>query len=166
MSEVTAHPEGNAETRALGYARELEWRRRFAALTLGWLAFETASGLALWLLAFSVPMQWTVVVHTGVGVLVLLPILVYLWQHLLVYWSRPGGAVKWMGYLGAAATLAAVVSGIVLTLQALLGTRIAYAWDRVHLVATLALVAFALPHVLVTLLRDRAAAFKLELPGL
>jgi hypothetical protein len=149
-----------------GPGREAEWRRRFAALTLAWLAFETVSGLAIWMLPFSVPVQWTVVVHTGLGVVFLVPILVYQWQHLRVYWSRPGGAVKWMGYLGTAATLVAAVSGLVLTVQALWGTRISYAWDRVHLVSTFALLAFALPHVAVTVLRDRAAALKLGLDAM
>jgi hypothetical protein len=149
-----------------GPGREVEWRRRFAALTLAWLAFETLSGLAIWLLPFSVPVQWTVVVHTGLGVVFLVPILVYQWQHLRVYWERPGGAVKWMGYLGTVATLVAIVSGLVLTVQSLWGTRISYAWDRVHLVSTFALLAFALPHVAVTVLRDRAAALKLGLDAL
>jgi hypothetical protein len=53
--------------------REHEWGRRFAALTLGWLGAETLSGLALWLLPFSVPAQWTVVVHTVAGVVLLAP---------------------------------------------------------------------------------------------
>ena len=145
--------------------REPEWGRRFAALTLAWLGFETLSGLAIWLLPFSVPTQWCVVLHTAIGVVFLAPALVYQWQHLRAYWARPGGAVKWMGYLGSVATLAALVSGVVLTVQAIWGTRISYAWDRVHIVSTFALVAFALPHVVVTFLRDRAAARKLELPS-
>jgi len=144
-----------------GHGREVEWRRRFAALTLAWLGFETVSGLAIWLLPFSAPAQWTVVVHTGAGLVFLLPILVYQWQHLATYWPRPGGAMKWMGYLATAATLVAVVSGLVLTAQAIWGTRISYAWDRVHLVSTFALVAFVAPHVVVTLVRDRAAAVRL-----
>jgi len=166
MTDAPVPVQGNGAPPTLGHAREVEWQRRFAALTLAWLTFETASGLAIWLVPFSVPAQWTVVVHTGIGALLLLPILVYLWQHLVVYWNRPGSAVKWMGYLGTAATLVAVVSGLVLTAEALWGTRISYAWDRVHLVSTFALLAFALPHVAVTLLRDRAAALKLELPAL
>jgi hypothetical protein len=166
MTDTPVPVQGNGAPPTLGHAREVEWQRRFAALTLAWLTFETVSGLAIWLVPFSVPAQWTVVVHTGIGVLLLLPILVYLWQHLVVYWNRPGSAVKWMGYLGTAATLVAVVSGLVLTAEALWGTRISYAWDRVHLVSTFALLAFALPHVAVTLLRDRAAALKLELPAL
>jgi hypothetical protein len=130
------------------------------ALTLAWLGFETVSGLAIDLLPFSVSSQWTVVVHTGLGLAFLVPALVYQWQHLGVYWSRPRAAVKWMGYLATLATLAAVVSGVVLTVQALWGTRISYGWDRVHLVSTFAILAFALPHVLVIQLRDRAAAIK------
>lgn len=149
-----------------GPGREVEWRRRFAALTLAWLGFETLSGLAIWGLPFSVPLQWTVVVHTGIGVLFLIPILVYLWQHTRVYWDRPGGAVKWMGYLGTLAAAVAIVSGLVLTAEALWGTRITYAWDTVHLVSTFALLAFALPHVAVTAVRDRAASEKLGLAAL
>jgi hypothetical protein len=146
--------------------RELEWRRRFAALTLAWLAAETLTGLGLWLLPFSVPTQWMVVVHTVAGVLVLVPVLVYQWQHFAAYRTRPQGAVVWMGYAGTAAALAAIVSGLVLAVQAAWGTRISYAWDRVHLVSAFALVAFALPHVVVVAVRDRAAALRLRLDAL
>jgi len=148
------------------HGRENEWARRFTALTLAWLGFETASGLAIWLLPFSVPAQWTVVVHTGIGVLFLVPALLYQWKHLRAYWPRPGGAVKQMGYLATLATAVAIVSGLVLTVQALWGTRISYAWDRVHLVSTFALLAFAGPHVVVTLVRDWSAADKLGLAAL
>ncbi len=166
MTQEPSPPVGGGGPRPAAPGREVEWGRRFVALTLAWLAFETLSGLALYLLPFSVPNQWMVVVHTGIGAVLLVPALVYQWQHLRVYWSRPGGAVKWMGYLGTAATLVAVVSGLVLTVQALWATRISYAWDRAHLLSTFALVAFALPHVAVVLLRDRAAALKQGLVSL
>jgi hypothetical protein len=78
--------------------RELEWGRRFAALTLAWLAFETLTGLAIYLLPHSVPNQWQVVLHTIAGLVFLAPILVYHAWHLLAYWSRPA-TPKWMGYL-------------------------------------------------------------------
>jgi hypothetical protein len=146
--------------------RELEWRRRFGALTLAWLAAETATGLALWLLPFSVPAQWMVVVHTLVGAAFLAPVLDYLVRHFAAYRTRPGGPVVWMGYAGTLAVLAAIVSGLVLAVQAAWGARISYAWDRVHLVSTLALAAFALPHVLVVAVRDRGAALRLGLEAL
>ena len=156
--------EGRGDTsQARTRGREMEWGRRFIGLTLAWLGLETLSGLAIWLLPFSVAAQWTVVLHSGIGVAFVAPVLVYQWQHLRAYWARPGGAVKWMGYLGTLATSVALVSGLVLVVQALWGRRISYAWDRVHLVSTFALLAFVLPHVVVTLVRDRAAALR---PGL
>ena len=166
MTERAEEPVVGLAGTPAGSGREVEWRRRFAALTLAWLGFETLSGLAIWALPFSVPLQWTVVVHTGIGVLFLIPILVYLWQHTRVYWDRPGGAVKWMGYLGTLAAAVAIVSGLVLTVEALWGTRITYAWDTVHLVSTFALLAFALPHVAVTAVRDRSASRRLGLAAL
>jgi hypothetical protein len=138
--------------------RAAEWGRRLAALALAWLLFETLSGLAVWLLPFSVPTQWTVLAHTALGLLFLPAILYEQVRHLRVYWSRPSGAVKVMGYLGAAATLTTIVSGLVLTAQALFGRRIGYGWDTAHIVATCALVAFVLPHVGLILLRDRSVA--------
>ena len=146
--------------------REGEWGRRFAALTLAWLAFETLTGLAIYLLPHSVPNQWQVVLHTIAGLVFLAPILVYQWRHLLAYWSRPATPLKWMGYLSSLALLAAVVSGLVLTVQAVRGPRISYGWDRVHLLATFALIAFALPHVGVTLVRDWQAGRRHGLPAL
>jgi len=149
-----------------GVLREQEWGRRFVALTLAWLAFETVSGLALSLLPFSVPNQWAVLVHTGVGIAFFLPVLVYQWQHLRAYWDRPRGPVKWMGYLATTATLVAIASGLVLTVQALWTSRISYGWSRIHLLSTYALLALALPHVLVVAFRDRAAAIRQGLVAL
>jgi hypothetical protein len=157
-------PLGAAKPRAQG--REAEWGRRFAALTLAWLAFETLSGLALYLLPFSVPNQWAVLVHTVVGLALLGPACLYQWRHAAAYWSRPATPLKWMGYLAALAVLAAVVSGIVLTVEAAVGTRISYAWDAAHVVATFALLCFLVPHVAVTLLRDRQAALRQGLAAL
>src|SRR5690606_29683106 len=63
--------------------------------------------------------------------------------------------IKLTGYLGMGATSVALVSGIILTAQALFGTRISYVWDAVHIVSTLALVATAVPHVVIILVRNR-----------
>ena len=166
MVQTTARTDLTGASHEPAHGRETEWSRRFAALTLAWLAFLTLSGLAVWLLPFSAPIQWTVILHTGIGVVFLGPVLVYQWEHLRAYWARPGGAVKWMGYLATLATSIALGSGLVLTVQAIWGSRISYAWDRVHLVSTFALLAFAAPHVVVTLVRDRAAALKLGLEAL
>ena len=111
MSETTARAGEPGAVRQPGKGREAEWGRRFAALTMAWLAAEKLTGLAVWLLPFSVPAQWTVVVHTAVGLVFLLPALVYQWQHVRVYLSRPGSAVKWMGWLATSAAYRAARSG-------------------------------------------------------
>ena len=147
-------------------SREREWRSRLAALVLAWLGFETLTGLAIWLLPFSVPNQWMVILHTGAGLLILPPSLVYQVRHLRVYWSRPLNAIKAMGYLAMAATLAAIISGVVLTAQAIFGRRIGYGWDMVHIISTFAIVSFVAPHVLLILVRDWSLRLKSEAAGL
>jgi hypothetical protein len=137
-------------------AREREWSKRMVGWVLGWLAFETLTGLSIYLLPFSVPNQWIVILHTAVGAAFLIPSLAYQARHLLVHWDRPRSAVKIMGYLGSLATLTVLASGLVLTYQALFSGRIGYLWDQVHLFSTFALVTFLLPHVLVILFRDRS----------
>ncbi|MDP6982775.1 MAG: hypothetical protein QGG05_06790 [Candidatus Latescibacteria bacterium] len=51
------------------------------------------------------------------------------------------------------AAMVCVVSGVVLTVQALVGTRIGYTWDLLHTVGTFALLAAAVPRVVTLMLR-------------
>ncbi len=62
-----------------------------------------------------------------------------------------------LGYVGMVATLVAIVSGLVLTVQALWDTRIHYGWSRVHLWSTFALIATVVPHVVWIMVRDHRA---------
>jgi hypothetical protein len=146
--------------------RQEEWGRRLMAIVLAWLLFEALTGLSIYFLPFSVPNQWMVLIHTGFGILLLIPVFAYQVRHLRVTWERPLTSIKVMGYLAAAATLVAIASGIVLTVQAVAATRISYAWDAAHVVSTFALLAFTLPHVGVILLRDRRAGRRIEAEGL
>ncbi|MFQ5701481.1 MAG: multiheme c-type cytochrome [Acidobacteriota bacterium] len=163
MTNSQNRPQAPRPMLVSGFAtRSSEWRRRMAAFIMAWLAMETISGLSIYLLPFSVTNQWMVLVHTVVGLLALIPALAYQVRHLRVYWNRPATPVKIMGYLATGATLAAVVSGVVLTVEALFGRRIVYLWDTIHLIATFALIAFVIPHVVVILVRDRTLSFKAE----
>ncbi len=141
----TASPEG-------------EWTRTLAIGVAALLAFETLTGLSLWLLPFSVANQVAVLVHTMVGLLLLVPFAWYQMRHWNRYRRIPMTHVKLTGYVALLSTTAAIVSGVVLTLQALFATRISYAWDLVHIVATLALLAAALPHLLTLVIRTRRAS--------
>jgi len=130
------------------------WKGLLAWLTTGLLVFETVSGLAIWLLPFSVSTQFTVIVHTVVGVPFVLPLAWYLGRHLVQQWTYRMNHYKATGYAALVALVGCVVSGLVLTWQALFGIKIGYAWDQVHLVTTFAVIAFTAPHLGLLLLRE------------
>ncbi len=135
-------------------SRETEWRRRLAATTVGLLLFATLTGLAIFLLPFSISNQLSVLLHTAVGLVFLVPYGWYQYHHLRTYGSARMTHVKLTGFLAMIATTVAIVSGVALTYQALLGTRISYVWDTMHIVATFALIAAAAPHILALMVRN------------
>jgi hypothetical protein len=127
--------------------RAQEWRSRLSIMVGGLLLFETLSGLSIWLLPFSVPNQFLVLLHTIGGIAFLIPYLVYQIRHWMLYRGRPWSHYMLTGYVAFAAVALNAVSGVVVTWQALFGTLRSYAWDTVHIVTTLVIVAFVVPHV-------------------
>ncbi|MFQ5723363.1 MAG: multiheme c-type cytochrome [Terriglobia bacterium] len=113
------------------------WKQRLLWLVAGWFVFEAVSGLVIWLLPFSLPTQLTILFHTAVGLVFVLPFVVAQCQHFLPGWSKGRRFQKWLGLTGCAVVVVAVASGLVLTFQAVLGTRISYLWHYIHLVSSL-----------------------------
>ena len=141
----------NWEERAAG------WRSRLAIWAAGYLGATSLTGLAIWLLPFSLPSQLAVLIHTVIG-LVFLPVCGwYLVRHFLEYWRHTLSHLLILGYLAGAATVVCLISGLVLTWQAAFGTRISYAWDAVHLGSTIALIALGVMHVVLVAARDQRA---------
>jgi hypothetical protein len=132
-----------------------EWRAPLAIIAAGFLLFSTLSGLSIWLLPFNVPNQVMVLIHTLAGLVFLLPCIWYLVRHMLRYWGDRMSHIQLLGYFAAVALILCLVSGLILTYQSALGTRISYAWDTVHIITTLATLAFGLPHLLLIVFRDR-----------
>jgi hypothetical protein len=130
-----------------------EWQQRLLHAVAALLVFETLTGLAIWLLPFSVPNQITVLVHTGAGLAFVAPYLWYQLRHWRLYRGLRMSHVKLTGYFAMVATLALVLSGLVLTWQAAFGTRISPAWRLGHLWSTFALVAAVIPHVVTLMVR-------------
>ena len=128
--------------------RSSEWQRRLLLCVSGLLAFETLTGLSIYLLPFSVPNQVAVLLHTLIGLVFVVPYGWYQIRHWRLYRARQLTHVVLTGYFSMVAALALAVSGLVLSYQAVLKTGIGYGWDLVHLIATFALVAAVLPHVL------------------
>ncbi|MDH3498089.1 MAG: cytochrome c family protein, partial [Gemmatimonadota bacterium] len=137
--------------------RTEEWRHKLLIAVSGLLLFETLTGLSIFLLPFSVSNQVMVLLHTAVGIVFLGPFAWYQLRHWLLYRPLRMSHVKLTGYFAMVATIVALVSGVVLTVQALWATRISYAWDLVHIVATFALIAAAVPHVVVLIVRATRA---------
>ncbi|HZJ00533.1 MAG TPA: multiheme c-type cytochrome, partial [Gemmatimonadaceae bacterium] len=134
-----------------------EWQHRLLYCVAGLFAFETLSGLAVYLLPFSVPNQWMVLFHTLAGVAFVLPFAWYQVRHWKLYRSIRVSHVVLTGYFAMAATVVLIVSGIVLTLEAIIGTRISRGWDLAHVVATFGLIASVLPHVVALIIRAARA---------
>src|SRR5262245_9685752 len=110
-----------------------EWRKRLLYTVAALLVFENITGLAIYLLPFSVPNQWMVVFHTVAGVAFVMPYAWYQARHWKIYRSIRVSHVVLTGYFAMVATVALIVSGLVLTVQAVTGTRISPAWDLAHL---------------------------------
>jgi hypothetical protein len=137
--------------------RDYQWRLALAQATSAFLVGMTLSGLSLWVLPFSVPNQFLVLAHTLAGVVLFLPVSYYLLSHWLAYRRHQMTHVKLLGYIGLFVLALCNVSGLVLTVQALVGPKISYAWDTVHIVTTFAILAFVAPHILALVVRDRKA---------
>jgi hypothetical protein len=133
--------------------RVKEWKSRLVICATLFIVFETLSGLSIWLLPFSVTMQVAVLVHTVFGILGLVPCAWYLIRHWLLYRDALLNHIKLTGYVGGAFLIACCTSGVVLTWQAIFGTRISWGWDFVHLVTTFAIIAFVIPHVLLVVFK-------------
>src|SRR5574342_1424730 len=91
-------------------AKISEWQRRLLVTVVGLLAFETLTGLSIYLLPFSVPNQVSVLVHTAVGLVCVVPFAWYQLRHWRNYRERQLTHVKLTGYFAMVAAIAVIVS--------------------------------------------------------
>lgn len=134
-----------------------EWQRGLLAFVAALLIVETITGLSIYLLPFSVSNQVMVLMHTVLGLVLILPFMWYQFSHWQFYRKIPVTHIKLSGYFSMIAVVVAAVSGLVLTFQAGFQTRISYGWDMVHIVSTFALIVALLPHLLTIVVRNLKA---------
>ncbi len=132
------------------------WGARITKLSVGGLLFLTASGLVITFAPFHAAVEWTVLVHTALGLSLLLPFVWYSLAHWKDYRHYRLSDIVLLGYLAAVAFLVCLVSGAVVTWQGLFGMQMSQLWRNVHLYSTFAALAAGLPHVLLLYFRIRS----------
>ena len=145
------------ESEAEGRGVRTGWVSRLAVLAFAVLVFESVTGLAITLAPFHSAVQWSVLLHTLIGVLTLLPVAWYLVVHWLDYKHYSMSHVMLLGYVATVALAVCVASGTVVTVQGLFSLRMSSVWRQVHLISTLVTLGSVLPHFVLVLVRIRRA---------
>ena len=130
-----------------------EWRSSLTGLIGALLAFETITGFAIYLLPFSEFNQFSVILHTLFGIVLLLPLIWFIVRHWLVRGKGKLSHYQLLGYIALAFLVMCTLSGLVLTWQGVFETRISYTWDVVHLLTGIGLVLFMLAHLATIIIR-------------
>jgi hypothetical protein len=117
------------------------------------ILFEAATGLLVTFAPFAASVQWSVLLHTVVGLLLLVPVTWYTLIHWLDYKRYNLSDAVLLGYVGGVALLLCAASGVVVTWQGLFGVRMSPLWRQVHLWSTYVLIVSALAHVAIVFVR-------------
>ena len=105
------------------YSREKEWLHRLNIAVAGLLLFETLTGLSIYFLPFSINNQVQVLLHTGIGFVFIIPFIIYSVRHWNVYTRMPNSHFKITGYAMLLIMLVLIISGVVVSWQAIFGTK-------------------------------------------
>jgi hypothetical protein len=134
------------------------WSGMLARTVAGATLFEVVSGLVITFGPFHAAVEWGLLLHTALGLLAVIPMVWYLAHHWKDYGSQALSDTLLLGYVAAGALGICVVSGLLVTGQALFGIRTT-PWLRYsHLISTLLAVAALVPHVAIAWWRRRKTA--------
>jgi len=129
------------------------WASLLARFCFGLLVFELITGLAITFAGFNAAIQWSVIVHTVAGLIMILPTSVYCLKHWQDYRRYGMSQVVLLGWVALWGLLVCLVSGCVLTWQGLFGIKTTEVWRSVHFYSTLASAIGIVPHVLISFFR-------------
>ncbi|HEU5400452.1 MAG TPA: multiheme c-type cytochrome, partial [Terriglobales bacterium] len=119
------------------------------------LLFELVSGLAITFGPFHPTIEWGLLLHTIVGVATLAPLAWYIVRHWQDYSDQALSDVVVLGYVGGGALILCLLSGAIVTAQALFGIRTSPGLRYTHLISTLLLLAAVVPHAFISWQRRR-----------
>ena len=124
----------------------------------GGLLFLGISGLWNYLAPFSLFSQVLLLGHVGVGLVVCLGVVPYVWRHLSTWMRQKATASMFLGYALLALVVVSLATGLWVSGQATWFLRLSPGWDLTHLVSGLAVFGLSLAHLVAALLRRRPAA--------
>jgi hypothetical protein len=120
-------------------------------LGFGWIAgalvFVALSGLAIWLLPFSVSAQMSVLAHTALGFVIVVPMAIWQLEHWLATRKAPWRFRKFCAYTGFWSLAVTTLAGLIISWQAVCLLAMSHFWDQVHLWSGLLSLPFIAYHV-------------------
>ena len=129
------------------------WGSLLARFCFGLLVFELMTGLAITFVGFNAAIQWSVIVHTVAGLIMILPTSIYCLKHWQDYRRYGMSQVVLLGWVALWGLLVCLISGCVLTWQGLFGIKTTDLWRSIHFYSTLASAIGIVPHVLISFIR-------------
>ena len=137
--------------------RRTGWSGVLSKTAAAILLFELLSGLAITFGPFHPAIEWSVLLHTIVGVITLAPLVWYSVAHWNDYRDQALSDVLLLGYVGLGALAVCLVSGLLVMGQALVSVSTS-PWLRYkHLTSTLLVLAAGGAHILIAWWRRRRA---------
>src|SRR6516164_5596589 len=121
------------------------------------LLFELLSGLAITFGPFHPAIEWSVVLHTIVGVVTLAPLVWYSAAHWKDYRDQSVSDVLLLGYVGLGALAVCLLSGLFVMGQALVSVKTSPWLRYTHLTSTLLVLAAGSSHIVIAWWRRRRA---------
>jgi hypothetical protein len=131
------------------------WSSLLTRSSMAALLFLTVTGLAIAYAPFHAALEWGVLLHTGIGLLILVPLIAYLWLHWKDYQRYNLSDALLLGYVSTLAVLVCLVSGVVVTYQGLFALKMSPVWRNTHLYSTWAAVLTAVVHIVLVWVRTR-----------
>jgi len=124
------------------------------------LLFEAVTGLAVTLAPFHAVIEWGLLAHTVIGLLILVPLTIYMIRHWADYRRHSLSDVVLVGWVAVIALAVCAVSGLVVTIQGLFMLRMTAAWQYTHLVSTVVLLLMLVPHLVLIVARPQGSVFR------
>jgi hypothetical protein len=135
------------------------WSAALSRVVGALLLFEIISGLTITFGPFHPAIEWGLLLHTMVGLIMVAPLALYLMWHWSDYTDQALSDVLLLGYVGLGSLVICIASGLLVTGQAAFGIKTSSALRYVHLVSTLLALAATVPHMFIAWLRRYRTGF-------